>query len=217
MSLPTKERRSECEHKLIYSLLVAGKSASFANYKMQSLSLYVEKGEMLFDALRRLIASNALEETLRKARTGNYGKMSRAIRHLVETPFDFETCKPWDLERIPGIGKKTSRFFIMWIRPNEKYAALDVHILRWLRSLGYDAPDSTPTGSKMYAEWEQVFLQEAKQHGKTPRELDLEVWSVASSAPNVAERAPLPVEFRKGRPVHRIEDATRVLPKGMME
>jgi thermostable 8-oxoguanine DNA glycosylase len=77
--------------------------------------------------------------------------------------------------KIHGIGPKTSRFFILWTRPHERYAALDVHILRWLRGLGHNAPRSTPNGRK-YGELEKIFLSEADKRGLSPGELDAQVW-----------------------------------------
>ena len=62
---------------------------------------------------------------------------------------------------------------------NAEYAALDVHILRWMKSLGYDAPKQTPVGKK-YKELENIFLNEAKQRNLTPGELDYIIWSNGS-------------------------------------
>jgi thermostable 8-oxoguanine DNA glycosylase len=58
-------------------------------------------------------------------------------------------------------------------------AALDVHILRWLNSIGHNAPRQTPQG-KRYAELEAVFLAEADRRGVSPRVLDEAIWSAGS-------------------------------------
>ena len=55
-------------------------------------------------------------------------------------------------------------------------AALDTHILSWLRERGHDAPKSTPTGAK-YAELEQVFLGYCAAAGRGVAEMDLEIWN----------------------------------------
>jgi thermostable 8-oxoguanine DNA glycosylase len=83
------------------------------------------------------------------------------------------------LEQIYGIGPKTSRFFILWTRPNASFAALDRHILRWLREKGYQVSKTPPTG-KRYCELENIFLEEARQLNKSARQLDSEIWSTAS-------------------------------------
>ena len=93
---------------------------------------------------------------------------------------DLETCTAEDLEAIPGIGQKTSRFFITHSRPNQNYAILDTHILAWLKSLGYnDIPKSTPAG-KRYQEIEQLFLFEAKKRNVSAADLDLQIWKERS-------------------------------------
>jgi len=196
----TPKRQWECEAKLIYSVIVAGKSAKFADEKTKWLLSFKEGDESPFDILRRLVTECRLKVVLQEIRAGNYTKLEKCFTTLVKTPIDFEVCTPADLERIHGIGPKTSRFFIMWIRPTAKYAALDVHVLRWLNSIGVKAPRSTPSGST-YARLEQIFLAEAAKRGKTPRELDLEIWeagstvsdeatSVAVRSNNIPERKP---------------------------
>ncbi len=177
-------RQWECESKILYSIIVAGKTAIFADQKTKQLLENCLPEEMPFNMLRRLILTNQLELIIRKVGVGNYTKFSIAVRELLNSNIDFETCKPEDLEKIKGIGPKTSRFFIMWIRPGETYAALDVHILRWLRNLGYDAPKHTPTNKKKYSELEKAFIEEAKAHGRTPRQLDLEIWEDGSKRKN---------------------------------
>ena len=67
----------------------------------------------------------------------------------------------------------------MHTRPDEQYAALDVHILRWLRTKGYDAPKGTPTGER-YRELELNFISEAEKRGMTPAELDSAIWYEAA-------------------------------------
>ena len=79
-----------------------------------------------------------------------------------------------ELESIKGIGPKTSRFFRMCHDPDAKHAALDTHILKWLRAQGIDCPKSTPTGKK-YLELEQKFLSLVPD-GLTPAEFDLQIW-----------------------------------------
>jgi thermostable 8-oxoguanine DNA glycosylase len=180
----TQERQWQVEASLLYSLIVAGKSAKFADAKTALLLAYCLKNEMPFEMLRRKSFDHTLNEALRTIKAGNYTKLTKAFEEIAWKELYLETCTPQQLEEIHGIGPKTSRFFIMWIRPNEKYAALDVHVLRWLRSIGVKAPKSTPNGKK-YAELEQIFLTEAAKRSKTPRELDLEIWEAGMRKNNV--------------------------------
>jgi len=171
----------ELQLRLAYAVLVAGKSASFAEAKTQSL--FGGSADLPFDMVRRWDEDGSLERRLREARTGNYAKTSEAFRDLasrVADGLDLSSCSPEELEETKGIGPKTSRFFILWTRPDARCAALDIHILRWLKELGHDVPDSTPQSRRKYASIEKVFLAEADKRNKTPRELDAEIWDRGS-------------------------------------
>ena len=89
--------------------------------------------------------------------------------------YDVHSLNLVTLQNIAGIGLKTARFYWMNCVPNQNYAILDTHILKWLRMQGYDVPKSTPSKNK-YLKIEQIFLEEAKKRNKTPIELDLEIW-----------------------------------------
>jgi len=171
----------ELQYRLIYSIVVAGKSAKFAeNVLVKLFGAYPEEPFVL---IKRWIEIDALETNLRQARTGNYNKLIRALSELVKTPIDLRTCEPEDLERIHGIGPKSSRFFIMWTRPNVNYAALDTHVLKWLKLRGHNVPKSTPSGKK-YKEIEKIFLLEAEKMGVSPQELDAAIWKAFSGYMN---------------------------------
>jgi len=171
----------EIQARLIYAPIVAGKSAKFANDVVVKLLQY--PGEMPFEIIRNLIRRGKLLHALKTCKTGSYGRLSKCLPKLIE--LDAETCTIEELEAVHGIGPKTARFFLLWTRPSVRYAALDTHILKYLRSLGYDAPKSTPQNPKRYKELEEIFLKEADKQGKTARELDYEVWEKHSSARNV--------------------------------
>jgi thermostable 8-oxoguanine DNA glycosylase len=182
---------NEIQGRLIYSIIVAGKSAKFADRAIGELmKLLLQHNRVSpFEAIRVLVKVKKLGYFLRLAKVGNYTKIERALREMVAADLDLTKCRPQDLERIHGIGPKTSRFFILWTRPTERYAALDVHILRWMRSIGYDAPTSTPTGAK-YLELEAAFIHEADERGVTPRELDFSIWADASGYAGPVQTGP---------------------------
>lgn len=176
MALTAKQ--DELEYKAVYALIVAGKSAKFAQRVMER---FRAEGQHLFNLIRHLSDSGKLRLKLKECRSGNYTKLCRALPLLAKlTPQQLASCSPGDLERIPGIGPKTSRFFILWTRSNARVAALDVHILRWLRQRGHDAPRTTPANRKTYARLEAVFLQEADARGVSPRDLDYAIWQEGS-------------------------------------
>jgi len=193
---PWRQRVYELEYKAMYALVVAGKSAKFADAVMERfLGQFPIDGQSIFECIIDLDDSGMLREALKECRSGNYTKLCRALPLLAEFgPEKLSTCQPADLEKIPGIGPKTSRFFILWTRPGARVAALDVHILRWLRGHGHDAPRTTPANPKTYARLEAAFLNEADQRGVSPRDLDYAIWQEgsgrAAAAPLFSQEAP---------------------------
>ena len=173
---------AELQGRLIYAIIVAGKTADFADQKTRS---FLERASELsgledsepFAMIRALVERGLLLKAMRDVKVGNYSKMERALTQLSSAEIDLRTCSPQVLEKIDGIGQKTSRFFITWVRPDEIYAVLDVHVLRWLRENGHpDAPRHTPP-PREYVHWERVFIAEAHKRGKSPRQFDEVVWS----------------------------------------
>ena len=165
-------------YKLLFTVIVAGKSARFAENCLRTLLQPVANDCNLsvYSYLQQLAASHQLETALRQSRTGNYRKLTTAICQLLVSNLDLATTSPQALESIHGIGPKTSRFFVLWTQPEALYAVLDTHVLKWLAALGYNVPKTTPQSRKQYAALEQVFLSLARDQGKTPRELDYEIW-----------------------------------------
>lgn len=179
---------TELQGRLLYAIIVAGKSARFADCAMERLGQFRQEGESWFAMLRRIKAAGTLRATIEASRTGNYGRMEKSFDRLSSFSADLTTVRPCQLEQIPGIGPKTSRFFILWCRPHERLAALDVHVLRWLREQGHTTPLSTPTG-QMYVKLERLFLEEADARGLTPRDLDHRIWCKYS---NYEKAEPIP-------------------------
>lgn len=172
---------SELELRLLYCIIVAGKTAKFAERALREFMSTYAGTDGPFDTIRRLVAEGLLNRALVVARTGNYRRIGLAFRQLVAANVDLKTCAPSDLMSIHGIGPKTSRFFVIWTRPYERFAALDVHVLRWLKERGHqNIPDSTPTSPVVYARLEKIFLDEADKMGLTPRQLDAKIWGASN-------------------------------------
>jgi len=164
----------ELEWHLIYAIVVAGKSARFANVVIARLKeIHLARGEG--SPINHLVAH---PEDLRAANAGRYGILEKAFLEFSRRQPELRTCHPRELERIPGIGPKTSRFFVVWTRPEARFAVLDRHVLRWMNA-------RPPKTVREYEELEREFLEEADRRGQTPRELDLEIWRKAATAPNV--------------------------------
>ena len=161
----------ELEYFLIFSICVANKGA----YRTAKIIDDLLSGCSPFDRIRFLIETGQLDKSLREVRTGQYNRIGRALREIVEAGLDLRTCSVEDLLKIHGIGNKTARFFILFTRPNQRLASLDTHILKFLQDKGYNVPKSTPSGKK-YKEIEELFLKEADKAGRSIAEFDLEIW-----------------------------------------
>ena len=181
----------ELEEFALFSIVVAGKTASTQARLLQDFlndipALFL--GEISpFAKIRYMINGGILRDKLEKSKLGQYTKIYKAFREIVMLPIDLRTCTVEELEAIHGIGPKTARFFILHSRPNQKVAALDTHILRYMREeLGIPTPKSTPSGKK-YAELEQLFIKHAEDLGRDTAELDLEIWNRYSKGGNNAQ------------------------------
>ena len=179
---PDEPFLASLEARLVFAMIVAGKTAKFATQATRRLLEYRWKQENTFAMIRRLDDTNRLAKALHYAGTGNYEKLWYGLRQLARAEINLRTCTPQELERIHGIGPKTARFFVLWTRPQEEYAALDTHVLRWLRRCGYEAPKATPSGQR-YRELERAFIEEARKRAVSPRELDHAIWVEATGHP----------------------------------
>ena len=117
-----------------------------------------------------------IPDFMKMAGIGCYNQKSRTFVELAFSNIDLKTCSARDLEKIYGIGMKTSRCFILHSRKNARYAGLDTHVLKFLRRMGHNVPKSTPIGKK-YLELEVTFLNYADMVYKTPAEFDLDIWN----------------------------------------
>lgn len=175
---PAKYDRSipELEDFLLHSVFVAGKKAKEQSEKLQFLYQYVDAdAKSPFEGISRW-SKDHLNVCLREIRSGQYNRLTNCIYELCKSGINLQTCTCEDLEKFPGIGFKTSRFFIVYSRPITNCAILDTHILAWLREKHPDAPFSTPTSKTQYTKWENIFLQHCEELNKTPQELDFEIW-----------------------------------------
>lgn len=173
-----KMTREMKEDLVLFAIAVAGKKANTTRKKLDAF--YLEKPILYstykspFKYIRGLVVLKCLPETLRAAKIGMYTKLEHAF------PFtayyvDVDNLSVEILERIPGVGPKTSRFIMLYSDPTFGGAVLDTHILKYLRLLGYNTPKTTPTG-KRYREFEDIFVARAKELGLTSKQLDDKVW-----------------------------------------
>lgn len=171
----------ELQEYLLFCTVVAGKRAWIQAKKLDDwLNEFGKANENPFDTILRLDKEIALDASIKKHKLGQYTRLSlcfaqAAFRHSIGI-VDLRTCTPETLEAIPGIGPKTSRFFISHSRPDQRFAVLDTHVLSWLRDQGYDAPKSTPSGKK-YADLEKIYLDYCDKNNLEPATLDAQIWN----------------------------------------
>jgi thermostable 8-oxoguanine DNA glycosylase len=179
---------SELEKHLFFWVLAAGKKAKTASKNLDRLLLYLEslhrqiyrpltsayKSPSPFKLIRDLHLD--LADLMKDFGIGCYNHKARTLIDLAHSFLDLKTCTIEDLEKIYGIGPKTARCFVMHTRKNVRYAGLDTHVLKYMRELGYDVPQHTPTGKK-YLKIEQQFLELADKSGTSLAEFDLAIWN----------------------------------------
>lgn len=185
--MPKDSDTNKLEYKILFAVIVAGKSAKFAESAMNRfrnvlLNIVGPMPDGWFGAIRVLLIAGCLGEALRKSHVGNYAKTSQAFQELANSNLNLKTCSIEDLEKIHGIGRKTSRFFMRWTDRRMRIAVLDTHILQWLAERGHAVPTKTPQSKKLYARIEQMFLQEADRMKIHPADLDSRIWLERNSS-----------------------------------
>jgi hypothetical protein len=181
------QTKEELEEVLLFWVCAAGKTAQTAakglDEFLEFLRISVGKYKSPFTLIRRFLngipprrRAFHLAKPMRLAGIGCYNNKANTFVQLAYSKFDLKKCVVTDLEKIKGIGPKTARCFLIHSRPDQKYAGLDTHLLKWLKEKGHKVPKATPTG-KRYRELEGVFLEYVEESGKTVAELDLEIWN----------------------------------------
>jgi thermostable 8-oxoguanine DNA glycosylase len=170
--------QAELEEFLLFAVLVAGKTARIQAQKLEQF-LQVNPNLTPFEHIRSLEESNMLDHWIRQFKLGQYNRLGKAFRSILMFQNKLDTVTLDELESVAGIGPKTARFFLLHSRPNQKMAALDTHILKFMASKGHKVPKSTPP-KKQYNQIEKDFLAECEQAGKSVAEMDLQIWEAYS-------------------------------------
>ena len=173
----------ELEEFLLFAILVAGKTAKT---QAEKLNLFLQdhpvkngtlndKKDSPFEFIQRILNLNMLKLWMMDCKLGQYNRLDKAIRGILQFKGKLDTVRLDELESVEGIGPKTARFFLLHSRPNQRIAALDTHILKFMSEKGYKVPKSTPS-KKLYAMIENDFLTECDKAGKNVADMDLEIW-----------------------------------------
>lgn len=172
----SKER---LEEKILFWICAAGKNAITASKNLDKFLIQIHSRFKIrlyhpFYCIRKL-RREELPILLKNNGIGCYNNKAKSFWQLAHSKLDLSTCSADELEGIHGIGMKTSRCFIIHSRENAQYAGLDVHILKYLKDLGYIVPKTTPS-KKEYLNIEKIFLDIVKKSKKTIAEYDLMIW-----------------------------------------
>jgi thermostable 8-oxoguanine DNA glycosylase len=167
--------QSELEEFLLFSVMVAGKSAKQTALKLNQFLNMREDCETPLEFVDNLVHNGELDNAMKVCRLGQYGRLGSAFRGIVKLRNRLHEASVDVLESIKGIGPKTARFFVLHSREGVSHAVLDTHILKWLRLHGENAPKSTPSGKK-YSELEKRFIFWAGQYAMPLADFDLQIW-----------------------------------------
>lgn len=167
----------ELEEVMLFWICAAGKNGVTAAKCLHNLlSSWKTANESPYEIVRNIDKKASLSQALKDSGIGCYNNKAKTFRALANSNFDLKNCTVENLESIPGIGPKTARCFLIHSRPNQQYAGLDTHALKFLRDKGHEVPKSTPNGKK-YRTLELIFLQYAKESGMTVADFDLMIWN----------------------------------------
>ena len=165
----------ELDNFFVFCVFVAGKRADMTAKKVNSMiENYPHRSALQIVREHIEDSTHALDTLLRKYKFGKNDLYQKCFRKAVN--LDLRNCTVQDLEAVPGIGPKTARYFLIHSRANANVAALDTHILRYMREeLNIETPKTTPSGKK-YLELEKKFIKHAQSLGEPIADLDLTIW-----------------------------------------
>lgn len=169
---------------LLFAVLVAGKNSTMIMHKTNALISDIigdNKPDSLFKYISKHFSDNNFQpllDVLKKNKTGKYSLLINFFKDIKESKIDLLTCGLDELESLRGVGKKSSRFFMVYNRADQQDCAiLDTHLLKFIKKNGYDAPEQTPSGKK-YDELEKIFIQLAStvRPKQSIADIDFEIW-----------------------------------------
>lgn len=183
----------------LFCLFVRGKNADVQARKLDAF-LDIMGGVRSIVNSHSLIFEDDIRSALEQVKAGQYDTLTAAIIDTLNQMSIFGTgwlrvASVEDLEKIRGVGPKTARFFVMNSRENQRYAALDTHILQFLHDReGCAVPKNTPPTGQRYRDLENTFLLIADYEGVKPEVLDLAVWRASRERHSQAWREYLPAD-----------------------
>lgn len=168
---------------LLFTVAVAGKTASVTSKKINSVLNDImdeERGDIFQTIKKKYEDSDYLKlfSILQKHKTGKYNTIVNFVKDFNKSNIDLNNCTVEELESLSGIGKKSSRYYMVYNGNTTKdYAVLDTHILRFMQRFDIETPKNTPAGKK-YDELEKIYLDIYKKSSfkGTLQEFDYAIW-----------------------------------------
>jgi thermostable 8-oxoguanine DNA glycosylase len=164
---------------MLFSILAAGKTASLAHDKTMAITDDLEGNDLFLFLIQRGV------EYYKERKIGRYHTMTGAFEHLYL--LNLATAALDDLLEVPGVGNKTARFFLMNTREDQRFAILDVHILRWLGRYHPNIPTATPAGNHRYRRIEKLAIAEMEKRfpGRDLLTIDALIWHAGTNGINL--------------------------------
>ncbi|VVB51241.1 N-glycosylase/DNA lyase [uncultured archaeon] len=187
-SIPERMTSEQLQWWILFTIAVAGKTAKTIETKMRAfMALNPSIATDPFGIVKAMIIRGKLGHNLRKVKLGKYKLLNKGFRAALELDLDLLARADYPhalalLSAIPGLGPKGSRMVMMYAFPSHanQWVVLDVHILRWLRQQGIEAPKATPPEGRTYQRLEREFKKLADDRNMTTRQLDTEIWAAYS-------------------------------------
>jgi len=199
-----------------FAVAVAGKKSETTARKVQNLTdhisevlgedPYYEEHTMETGIIHYLVGLNNVNASIDVLKLFKFGKYNQWQKFLdwwsqILRYMDGACLSDWlreasvlDLEQIPSVGRKTSRFFKLHSDPQVECVPLDTHILKFVKErydaygggMGHRIPKTTPQSKYDYNSIERIALEYMKnymvQRGmKTLAQADLSIWSSYAS------------------------------------
>lgn len=171
----------EIEAFFLFCVCVAGKTAKTIAPKVSSFMNELHSGDEI-KTIQEIV------KMLKKHKMGKYILLTKFFNYIAMNKITAEKLRSMsieELELVPGVGMKTSRYFKLGTDANVKCAAIDTHVLKFLRDFYHphlEVPKSTPTSKKKYQELEKLFLEiyEIYKNDTSLANFDLRIWQYYS-------------------------------------
>ncbi len=115
-----------------------------------------------FNIIQKMAQKDTIDTELKRVKSGKYSLLGKGLISIAENGPNLTNPKIKEIESIPGISLKTSRFFLMHSYSDFKVAALDTHILKFLNHNKVKEAfnvKATPSSKIKYAILEEAFIK----------------------------------------------------------